>query len=140
MCGSLLVPCTCTHVHTDHTLPMNTHRDTHSYMHPHTLISHKHVRTSTHTDKLSHVLYCSHLTQAQAAIYCYHPCVDMPDRNRVREERFILLPGSKKFQPKALLVCHHSQVPTDSLGVSFSVVPARGTGGLGQENGGGEGS
>lgn len=92
---------------------------------------------STHTDKLSHVLYCSRLTHAQAAVHCDHPCVDTPDRNRVREERFILLPGSKEFQPKAFLVCHHSQVPTDSLGISFSVVTARGTGGLGQENGGG---
>lgn len=36
-------------------------------------------------------------------------------------------------------MCHHSQVPTDSLGISFSVVTARGTGGLGQENGGGGG-
>lgn len=35
-------------------------------------------------------------------------------------------------------MCHHSQVPTDSLGISFSVVTARGTGGLGQENGGGD--
>lgn len=81
---------------------MNIHRDTPSYMHyTHSLLTSIH-RRFTHTGY--HMLYYSHLAHAQAAIYCYHACIDTPDRNRVREERFILFTGSKEFQPKAFLV------------------------------------
>lgn len=89
--------------HRSHT--PNEHTQRHTFIRaPHTLISHKHAHTYTHTDKLSHVLYCSHLTHAQATKYYYHLCVDTPDRNSVREERFILLTASKGFQPTVFLV------------------------------------